>query len=108
MDKEARTILNNAAKNLRWRRGQLGLKLWEVSAASGGLEIGGLSRLLNGQKEFYPSTLVRLSRAMSVEFEDWFLPHTEFKKRYGKRTKLPEIVALLRKNGAMREYALSA
>lgn len=46
------------------------------------MEIGNLSRVFNGQKEFYPSTLAKLSVALGVAYADWHLPHSEFKKRY--------------------------
>jgi hypothetical protein len=81
-DDALNTVLSTVGANLRWRKESLALKLWEISAATGGMEIGGLSRLFNGQREFYPGTLVRLSLALGVEFGDWFLASSEFKKRY--------------------------
>lgn len=89
---ETDDILKTVSENMVWRRDQLGLKLWEISAATGGMDMGHLSRLINGHREFYPSTLVKLSRAFGVEFTDWFLPHDRFVKKYAKRTKRVEIV----------------
>lgn len=81
-EKGTKEVLATVSENLRWRRQELGLKLWEVSAATGGMEIGSLSRLFNGHREFYPSTLVRLSVALGVEYADWHLPPAQFKKKY--------------------------
>lgn len=108
LDKMVKEVLTNVATNLRWRREQLGMKLWEVSAATGGMEIGGLSRLFNGQREYYPSTLAKLSVALGVEYADWHLPPKEFKKRYadgGERPFEVRVVATAKSRSSSRSKA---
>lgn len=94
---DARQAVKLVSENMVWRKDQLGLKLWEIQAATSQdgrvMDAGNLSRIINGKREASTDQLIRLARVFDIdEFIDWYMPHASFKRKYAKRTKRVEIV----------------
>lgn len=70
------------SENLKWRKEALDMKLWQLSAAFGGMDLAALSRYINGKKEFSVPILVKFSSALGVDVADWFLPSAQFRAKY--------------------------
>lgn len=102
------------AKNLQYRRDALGMKLWEVSAALGGMDLGNLSRWLSGKREYTVPILVKFGVVFDVDPADWMLPHKAFAKRYPATDQRPFEVRVVPSrptrgsNRATREYVGTA
>lgn len=70
------------ATNLQYRRDTSGMKLWEIGAALGGMDLGNLSRYLTGKRSLSLPLLVKLGTVFGVDPRDWMLPPKDFKKAY--------------------------
>lgn len=83
-DEAVSAALQNVAANLRWRREQIGMSFREMSQVTG-LEVSGLNRIFKGNKEWYPSTLVKIGFALDCEPADFWISHADFVKLYEDR-----------------------
>lgn len=104
IDETVKTV----SENMTWRREQLGMKLWEVSAATRGMDVGNISRYLRGQHEFTTAALYRFSKAFRVELGDWFLPHKAFRKKYAKDTDVAITVKVGKRNNGVKRTWLQS